>query len=264
MAPDKGKSAGSMPLLGAEEEWELLLKIRTGDMNARKRVILANSGLVFKWAHHYKYFGVPLEDLIQEGQLGLIHAIDRFIPTGEARLSTYATWWIRHYIRRAIANQSCPFHVPTPILASICRLRNLSEQLKAQLNREPYFEELAKEMGCSVTHVQTLKQANASTMALHECYGGDGVNEGTSIGERIADDSQPTPLEYLVRNTLASDIEQWFLLLSEREVKILRMRYGLGGQMPLTFEEIGKNLSLNRERVRQIAQSALKKIRKVF
>jgi RNA polymerase primary sigma factor len=254
------KDKANSELLEENEERELLSKIRTGDLGAREQVILANVGLVRKWAHHYKYFGVPLEDLIQEGYLGLIRAIDRFASQGTARLSTYATWWIRHYIRQAIARQSCPFYVPTPILTSFSRLRDIATQLKMHLDREPCYEEIAKAMGCSVTHVQTLNHVCGVTISPqnHQC---DGREE--FFCEQVADENQLSPSEHLVRKTLPHDIEHWFRALTEREVKVLRMYYGLNGQAPLSFKEIGVDLSLNRERVRQIARDALAKIRKL-
>jgi RNA polymerase primary sigma factor len=250
-------------LPSAEEERELLAKIRTGDLRARKRAVLSNVGLVRKWAHHYKYFGVPLEDLIQEGHRGLMHAIDCFIPNGEARLSTYATWWIRHYIRQAIARQARPFHMPVPIVESLRRLRLTATLLQERLNREPSNLELAREMGCSITHVQTLKNVNGVALSLQQ-DGEPTDDEWGYMADQLTDTNQATPLEYLLKATLRDDVECWLKTLSKRESKILSMRFGLNGEEAHTFEEIGKHLSLNRERVRQLAQGALEKLRKML
>ncbi|MDR0727799.1 MAG: sigma-70 family RNA polymerase sigma factor [Puniceicoccales bacterium] len=249
----------------AEEERELLARIKTGDMGARERVILSNVGLIRKWARHYRYFGVPLEDLIQEGHRGLIHAVDCFVSTGEARLSTYATWWIRHYIRQAIARQTHPFHLPVPILESIRRLKLTSTMLQERFNREPSNSEIAAEMGCSVTHVQTLKSVIGTVIPLHQSNESDPNGDfGGTLADSLSDPQQPTPLEHLLNATLPDDVESWLKTLSKRESEILRMRFGLGGGGAHTFEEIGNHFDLNRERVRQIAQTALEKLRKML
>jgi RNA polymerase primary sigma factor len=260
-----GESGGEPGFPSAEEERELLERIKTGDMGARKRIILSNVGLVRKWARHYRYFGVPLEDLVQEGHRGLIHAVDCFVSTGEARLSTYATWWIRHYIRQAIARQTHPFHLPVPILESIRRLKLTSTMLQERFNREPSNSEIAAAMGCSATHVQTLKNVIGTVIPLQQPNEStpDGDSAGT-LADSLKDPQQPTPLEHLLRVTLPDDVENWLKTLSKRESDILRMRFGLGGGTAHTFEEIGNRFDLNRERVRQIAQTALEKLRKML
>ncbi|MDR1456543.1 MAG: RNA polymerase sigma factor RpoD/SigA [Puniceicoccales bacterium] len=249
----------------AAEEQELLGKIKTGDLNARKRIILSNIGLVRKWARHYRYFGVPMEDLIQEGHRGLIHAVDCFVSTGEARLSTYATWWIRHYIRQAIARQAHPFHLPVPILESIRRLKLTATTLQNQLKREPSISEIAAEMGCSAMHVRTLKNVIGTVIPLQQ--DNETVRDGDSVAtlaDSLQDAQQTTPLEHLLRVTLSDDVKNWLRTLSKRESEILRMRFGLDGMGARTFEEIGNHFSINRERVRQITQGALEKLRRII
>jgi RNA polymerase primary sigma factor len=261
----KSESVGGSGIPSPDEERELLERIKTGDMGARERIILSNVGLVRKWARHYRYFGVPMDDLIQEGNRGLIHAVDCFVSTGEARLSTYATWWIRHYIRQAIARQTHPFHLPVPILESIRHLKLAATTLQERLNREPSTSEIAAEMGCSATHVQTLKNVIGTVIPLQQSneFDPNGDSSG-SLADSLKDHKQPTPLEHLLKITLLDDVENWLKTLSKRESKILRMRYGLGGGIAHTFEEIGNHFGLNRERVRQITQAALEKLRKIL
>lgn len=248
-------------LLSPREEQELLRKIRTGDQSSRRRVILANVGLVRKMAHRYRHCGIPLDDLIHEGHLGLIHAIDRFDPSAGNRLSTYAVWWIRHFIRNAIASQSRAFSLPLHILQNLHRLHSESDRWRREHHCEPTPEQLARATGFSPTKVRTLRLVSGGTVALEEAAGDD--EESLSWLEKIPDGNQPTPLDQLMRQSLVVDLKRWMSTLSPRERDILRWHYGLEGTAPLSFEEISQRCNLTRERVRQIEKEALKKLRRL-
>lgn len=243
------------------EERELLRKIRTGDQSSRRRVILANVGLVRKMAHRYRNCGLPLDDLIHEGHLGLIHAIDRFDPSAGNRLSTYAVWWIRHFIRNAIASQTRAFAVPLHILQNLQRLHSESDRWRREFNCEPTSEQLARATGFSLTKVRTLRLVSGGTIALDE-PAGEGEEALTWL-EKIPDGNQPTPLDQLMRQSLAVDLRRWMSTLSQRERNILQWHYGLDGVAPISFDEISLRCKLTRERVRQIEKEALKKLRKL-
>jgi RNA polymerase primary sigma factor len=218
-------------------------------MAARHRIIMANVGLVKSLARRYYRWGVPLEDLIHEGYLGLIRAIDRFRPRGNARLSTYATWWIRYYLRRAIANQSRTIHLPPSLLGSLRALEQNSRELSSKLGRSPADGEISISMNRPVSHVRTLQHVNGGTVPIH------------SSDDFLYDSNQPTPLEHLVRHSLHHEIGNWLKHLSPREARILRLRYGLDGKRSLSCEETGRRCKLCGERVRQIEIGALQRLR---
>lgn len=255
------KRTGQAPvLLSEEEERELLKRTRTGDIVARERIILSNIGLVRKLAHHYKQYGIPLSDLISEGHLGLIHAIDRFDLSSKNRLGTYATWWIRHYIRRAIALQSRAMRIPLPVFQNLALLHRTSEELRRKLKREPSTMDLARALGFSVTKVQTLKRVAGFSVSLQ----GEKDDESMSLIDRLADSSEPTPLENLVNKSLPYEIQRSLKVLSDREREIVILRYGLNGGHILSCDEVGQRYGLTRERIRQIEQESLKKLRRFF
>lgn len=265
MARDEGNyrlgSGKREELLNGPQERELLQRIRTGDAKARDRIILANVGLVLKLAHHYKYSGLPLEDLIHEGYVGLIYAVDRFDDSEGNRLSTYATWWIRHYMRRAIASQTHALRLPLPVLQNLFQLQQMRENLRQELHCEPSTKDLAAAMKCSATKIQTLQQVSGQSLSLQESLSGEWDDELT-LEDCLADPRQPTPIEHLLSKSLAHDLGEWMKKLSKREVEILQLRYGLTGKSPMTFEEIGRKCALTRERVRQIEVAALEKLRR--
>jgi RNA polymerase primary sigma factor len=232
------------------EERTLLDHIRTGDMRARERMILANRPLVYKLAHRYKHLGIPLDDLIHEGYLGLLHAIDRFQPRGEARLATYATWWVHFHIRRAIATLRWPVSLPPPVMGQLYGLRRCLEELSDRLGHSPTDRELAHTMGCSATHIRTLRAVSGEFVAA------------ANIDREIPPD--PTPLDQLAHASLHHELQRGLERLSSIESRVLHLRYGLGGQDPLPQEAVGRRCHMNRTQVREIEKSALKKLRTGF
>jgi RNA polymerase primary sigma factor len=235
--------------LTLHEEQRLLASVRTGDWVARNRIIMANVGLVKSLASRYCRCGVPPEDLVHEGYLGLIRAIDRFQPMGKIRLATYATWWIRHYLRRAVARQSQSVHLPSAVLGSLRSLGQTSSRLRSILGREPDSREISQNMGRSVSHIRTLQHVQGGSIPIHQAE------------DFLCDSNQPTPLEHLVRHSLHHEIGEWLDRLPPREARILRLRYGLDKGKPLNCKETGKRCRLCGERVRQIELQALRRLR---
>lgn len=247
------------PLLTVKEEVELAERIKKGDQEARNQMISANLRLVVKIAHDYSNFGLPLLDLISEGNIGLIKAVERFDPSKGGKLSTYAAWWIKQAIKRALANQSKTIRLPVHMVDKIAKMRQVITRLTDELDREPTDEEVAYEMSISVNRVAHLKSVSTRPSSLDAPVGEDG---DTKFGELISDDMQLTPLENLQHKTLQSDIQEMIDLLEPRESEIIRLRFGLEGNHPLTLEEVGEKFDITRERVRQIQTIALHKMRR--
>lgn len=250
---------GKTPLLTPAEEVELAERIKKGDREARNRMISANLRLVVKIAYDYNSFGLPLLDLISEGNIGLIKAVERFDPSKGGKLSTYAAWWIKQAIKRALANQSKTIRLPVHLVDKISKMRQVTSKLAEDLDREPTDEEIAYEMGIPVNRVAHLKSVSTRPSSLDAPVGEDG---DTNFGELIGDDMQLTPLENLQQKTVQSDIQETIDLLEPRESEIIRLRFGLDGNHPLTLEEVGEKFDITRERVRQIQTIALHKMRR--
>lgn len=252
---------GKTPLLTPQEEVELAERIKKGDKEARDRMISANLRLVVKIAHDYNNFGLPLLDLISEGNIGLIKAVERFDPSKGGKLSTYAAWWIKQAIKRALANQSKTIRLPVHLVDKIAKMRQVTSKLAEELDREPTDDEVAYEMGVSANRVSHLKSVSVRPSSLDAPIGEDG---DTNFGDLIGDEMQSTPLENLQQKTTSNDIQSVINLLEPRESEIIRLRFGLDGNHPLTLEEVGEKFDITRERVRQIQMIALHKMRRIM
>jgi len=252
---------GRVPLLKAAEEEALARRIHKGDEEARSKMIQANLRLVVKIAHDYANFGLPLLDLISEGNIGLIKAVERFDPDKGGKLSTYAAWWIKQSIKRALANQSKTIRLPVHLVDKIARMRRITMQLTEEFGREPTDEEVALEMDMPVNKVAHLKSVSVRPTSLDAPVGED---DSTVFGELIGDESAETPFEQLHNKTLLNDINEMMEDLEEREAEIIRLRFGLGGEKPKTLEEVGEMFNITRERVRQLQNMALTRMRKTL
>jgi RNA polymerase primary sigma factor len=247
------------PLLTIAEEVTLARRIRRGDQAARDHMIKANLRLVVKIAHDYKDFGLPLLDLISEGNLGLIKAVVRFDPRKGGKLSTYAVWWIKQCIKRALANQSKTIRLPVHLVDKISKMRRAAMKLSEKFGREPTDEEVAMELNIPVNKVAHLKSVSIRPTSLDAPIGEEG--DSATFGEIVRDENAISPFENLRERNLKSDLNRMINSLAPREADILRRRFGLDGHDEQTLDEVGKIFKVTRERVRQLQYLALKKIR---
>ena len=246
------------PLLTVEEENELAERIKMGDAAAREHMIKANLRLVVKIANDYSGYGLSLSDLVSEGNIGLMNAVERFDPEKGGKLSTYGAWWIKQSIKRALANQSKTIRLPIHMVDKIARMRRISSILAEALGREPTDEELAAELGLPRQKIAMLKQASQRPTSLDAP-----VNEGeaTEYGEIISDESASDPLEMLSDKNLHGEIDGLLSILNDRERRIIDERFGLNGLKPMLLEDVGREFGVSRERIRQLQNSALTKMR---
>ena len=249
------------PLLTIEEENALAARIKMGDQEARDHMIRANLRLVVKIAHDYSGYGLSLSDLVSEGNIGLINAVERFDPEKGGKLSTYGAWWIKQSIKRALANQSKTIRLPIHMVDKIARMRRISSILAEALGREPTDEELATELGLPRQKIAMLKQAAQRPTSL-DAPVNDG--EATEYGEIISDESASDPLEMLSDKNLHDEIGGLLSILNERERRIIDERFGLTGLKPMLLEDVGREFGVSRERIRQLQNSALAKMRKAL
>mgnify|MGYP001410567599 CR=1 FL=1 len=252
------REIGKVSLLTIEEEVELAAKIKAGDMQARNKMVRANLRLVVKIANDYSNFGLPLLDLISEGNIGLIKAVERFDPAKGGKLSTYAAWWIKQSIKRALANQGKTIRLPVHLVDKIAKLRRTAVQMQEGLGREPTDEELGLELGLPSAKVANLKTLGIRPTSLDVPIGED---EGGGLGDIIGDDNALPPSEALDIKSLSDDLKELLDDLEEREAEIIRLRFGLKGDRPMTLEEVGESFDITRERVRQLQNLTLVKIR---
>lgn len=250
------------PLLTPQQEIALAKRIQKGDRQARTRMIKANLRLVVKIARDYENLGLPLLDLINEGNLGLMKAVDRFNPRKGAKLSTYAAWWIKQSARRALANQSRTVRLPAHVADAVHRLQQTSLRLTETLGREPTDEELADRLKLPRPKVAQLRSLAQRPTSLETPLSGDHDEDSATLSERVADADALTPYELLRAKTLRQDIRQQIQRLSPREQAVLTLRFGLDGNEPMTLEEVGKKFKVSRERIRQIQDAALRKLRR--
>ena len=252
------KEIGRVPLLTAEEEVALAKRMQEGDEIAQKRLAEANLRLVVSIAKRYVGRGMLFLDLIQEGNLGLIKAVEKFDYTKGYKFSTYATWWIRQAITRAIADQARTIRIPVPMVETITKLLRVSRQLLQQLGREPLPEEIAKEMDISVERVREIMKIAQEPVSLETPIGEE---EDSHLGDFIEDQDAPAPADAASFMLLKEQLEEVLDTLTPREEKVLRLRFGLDDGRARTLEEVGQNFGVTRERIRQIEAKALRKLR---
>ena len=249
----------SIPLISVQEEIELSEKIKNGDEKARETMITANLRLVVKIAQHYSNIGLSLLDLINEGNIGLMKAVERFDPTKGGKLSTYASWWIKQSIKRALANQSKTIRLPVHMVDRVMQMRRTSAELEERLGRDPTDEELAAEMNLPLSRVSHLKSVSKKPASLDSPLGDD---ENSTLGEVVPDNNAANPFEKLQSKSLIGDVNLVLSKLEPREADIIRLRFGLEGRDPLTLEEVGEKIGVTRERIRQLQEQALRQLRK--
>ncbi len=247
-----------VPLITPAEEIRLAKLIEKGDARAREKMIQANLRLVVKIAHDYANFGLPLLDLISEGNIGLMKGVDRFDWRRGNKFSTYAAWWIKQSIKRALANQSKTIRLPVHLVDKLAKMRRLAMQLAEELGREPTDEELAEELGVPVRKIAQLKRVSMRPSSLNALVGDE---DSTELGDLVADESARTPLEVLSDENLRAALKDVWHVLDDRERLILSLRFPIEGEKTLTLEEVGKKLKVTRERIRQLQNLALKKLR---
>jgi RNA polymerase primary sigma factor len=253
---------GKTPLLTIQEEVKLARRIRKGDKAARDHMISANLRLVVKIAMDYKDFGLPLLDLISEGNIGLIKAVERFDPRKGGKLSTYAAWWIKQSIKRALANQSKTIRLPVHLVDKISKMRKTAMKLTEEFGREPTDEEIAIELQVPTSRVAHLKSVSVRPASLDAPVGQD--SDSGTFGEMVGDENAASPFESLTEKTRNSDLYSMISDLEPREAEIIKYRFGLDGRDELTLEEVGEKFKVTRERVRQLQNIALSKMRKAM
>lgn len=252
------KEIAKTPLLTREEEVALAERVMDGDKEARTHMISANLRLVVKIAKDYSNYGLPLSDLISEGNIGLMTAVDRYDPDKGAKLSSYASWWIKQSVKRALANQGKTIRLPVHAVEKIARVRRITSLMTETLGREPSNEELSEETGIPIKKLSLIRQAAQRPTSLDAP-----LNEGeqTNFGDIIGDESALDPLEALTSNNLHEQLGDLLGLLDDRETKIINSRFGLNGKKPMNLEEVGRDFGVTRERIRQIQNKALEKMR---
>jgi RNA polymerase primary sigma factor len=252
------REIGQTDLITPQQEIELAARIKKGDQQARTHMIKANLRLVVKIANDYARYGLPLLDLISEGNIGLMKAVERFDPKKGGKLSTYAAWWIKQAIKRALANQSKTIRLPAHLVDKIAKMRRTEHQLQEKLGREPDNAELAAALGLEESTIAQWQAASLRPASLDAPIA-DG--EGAEYNEIIGDDRIRSPFNELNDAQLRKEVEGLLHRLDKREQEILKYRYGLEGAREETLEEVGKRLKVTRERVRQIQAAALEKLR---
>jgi RNA polymerase primary sigma factor len=254
------REIGQVKLLTPQEEIELAARIKKGDKKAREQMIKANLRLVVKIARDYEGIGLPLLDLISEGNIGLMKAVERFDPAKGGKLSTYGSWWIKQSIKRALANQSKTIRLPVHVVDKLFHLRKAAAKLQEILGREPSNEELGEELGLSERKIARLREASVSPTSLEAPLGSD--EDSNRVADVVADPNADTPYEELEEKTNTSLIRELVSTLPPREQDILRQRFGLNGDNEKTLEEVGEQYGLTRERIRQVQNVALNKLRR--
>ena len=252
------REIGRIPLLSAEEEVELAQKISEGDQSARDRLIVANMRLVVSIAKHYVGRGMPLLDLIQEGYSGLIKAVEKFDHTKGYKFSTYATWWIRQAITRAIADQARTIRIPVHMVETISKVKKAQNMLLHKNGHEPTIDEISRELNMSPDRVREIIRIAQDPVSLEAPVGEE---EDSYLGDFIPDEDAPAPIDTAMKSVFKDELNKALNTLPEREREVLKFRYGVGYDRSHTLEEVGKQFKVTRERIRQIEAKALRKLR---
>jgi RNA polymerase primary sigma factor len=256
------REIGKIPLLNSEEELALAQKVVAGDKRAKDKMAEANMRLVVSIAKRYSGRGLDLLDLIQEGNTGLLRAVEKFDPDKGFKFSTYATWWIRQAITRAIADQARTIRIPVHMVETINKLLRTQRRMTQELNREPTIEELAKELEMEPEKVEYVIKIKQDITSLDAGVGRDEGEDDSVLGDFIEDEDTATPEESAANQLLKEQVQSVLSSLSEREQKIIKMRFGLENGKSHTLEEVGQEFAVTRERIRQIEAKALAKLRK--
>jgi RNA polymerase primary sigma factor len=252
------REIGQVKLITPQEEIALAKRIKKGDRKAREKMITANLRLVVKIARDYEGLGLPLLDLINEGNIGLMKGVERFNPRKGAKLSTYASWWIKQCIMRALANQSKTIRLPVHVVDKVAHIRKAEVKLREAFDRDPTDQEVADHLGLNPRRIQQYRDASKAPISLDAPIGTD---EPKQISEVVADPNAAAPFDRLIRENDTELVREVLVTLTPRENKILAMRFGLDDGRPKTLEEIGDRLGVTRERIRQIQEEALHKMR---
>jgi RNA polymerase primary sigma factor len=252
------REIGQVKLLTPAEELALAKRIKRGDKKASELMITANLRLVVKIARGYEAFGVPLLDLINEGNIGLMKGVQRFDPAKGAKLSTYASWWIKQAIRRALSNQSKTIRLPVHVVEKMTHIRKAEVRLRETLDREPTDEEVADDLGYKQHRIRQYREASRAPISLDSPISDDNA---TSVAEHVADANAAAPFAELLNQNDSELVQEVLATLDARESRILAMRFGLDNGKPKTLEEVGARLGVTRERIRQIQEQALAKMR---
>lgn len=256
------REIGKIPLLNAEEELALAQRVVAGEKKAKDKMAEANMRLVVSIAKRYSGRGLDFLDLIQEGNTGLLRAVEKFDPDKGFKFSTYATWWIRQAITRAIADQARTIRIPVHMVETINKLLRTQRRMTQELNREPTIEELGKELEMEPEKVEYVIKIKQDITSLDAGVGRDGEDEDSVLGDFIEDEDGATPEESATNQLLKEQVQSILSTLSEREQKIVKMRFGLENGKSHTLEEVGQEFAVTRERIRQIEAKALAKLRK--
>ncbi len=256
------REIGKIPLLTPEEEAELAQRIVKGDKKAKDKMVESNMRLVVSIAKRYGGRGLDFLDLIQEGNTGLLRAVEKFDPDKGFKFSTYATWWVRQAITRAIADQARTIRIPVHMVETINKVLRTTRKLTSELNREPTNEEIAKALDMEPEKVDYVMRIKQDIASLDASVGREGDDEDSVLGDFVEDEERDSPEESAANQILKEQLSEIIATLTDREQKIIRLRFGIGGGRPHTLEEVGNEFDVTRERIRQIEAKALSKLRK--
>ena len=256
------REIGKIPLLTPEEEADLAQRIVKGDRKAKNKMVESNMRLVVSIAKRYGGRGLDFLDLIQEGNTGLLRAVEKFDPEKGFKFSTYATWWVRQAITRAIADQARTIRIPVHMVETINKVLRTTRKLTAELNREPTNEEIAEALDMEPEKIDYVMRIKQDIASLDASVGRDGDDEDSVLGDFVEDEERDSPEESAANQILKEQLSEIIATLTDREQKIIRLRFGIGGGRPHTLEEVGAEFDVTRERIRQIEAKALSKLRK--